>query len=67
MAIHLPGFLNWGDVSLAASLTGKNVRFIKPLTMSGEKLSEDQLKQYQAEFDRLRKICKQSGRTTLMN
>jgi hypothetical protein len=67
MAIHLPGFLNWGDVSLAAALTGKNVQFIEPVTMSGRKLSDDELKQYQAEFDKLRKICKQTGRTTLTN
>src|SRR5690606_33304380 len=31
MAIHLPGFLNWGDVSLTAALSGKNVTIINPL------------------------------------
>ena len=25
MAIHLPGFLVWGDVSLASALSGKNI------------------------------------------
>ena len=35
MAIHLPGFLKWGDVSLAAALSGKNIVFINPVSMSG--------------------------------
>ena len=63
--IHLPGFLNWGDVSLAAALSGRNVQFVNPVTMSGRKLSEDKLKEYQAEFDRLRTICKKPGQTLL--
>jgi hypothetical protein len=62
MGIHLPGFLKWGDVSLAAALTGKNILFITPLTMSGGKLSETQLKEYETEFARLRRICKQPGK-----
>ncbi|HUR30480.1 MAG TPA: acetylxylan esterase, partial [Saprospiraceae bacterium] len=37
MAIHIPGFLKWGDVSLAAGLFNRNVRFINPLTISGQK------------------------------
>ena len=35
-AIFLPGFLNWGDVSLVAALSGKNIKFINPLTISGQ-------------------------------
>ena len=66
MGIHLPGFLNWGDVSLAAALTGKNITFINPLTMSGQKISEEKLKEYQSEFKKLRVIYKQSG-TTVFN
>ncbi len=63
-AIFLRGFLNWGDVSLAAALTGKNVLFINPLTTSGEHLSETKLKEYQTEFEKIRNICKQQGKTT---
>jgi len=63
MGIHLPGFLKWGDVSLAAALTGKNISFINPLTMSGGKLDESQRKDYQTEFEKLRRICKQAGKT----
>ena len=61
--IHLPGFLTWGDVSLAAALSGKNITFINPVTMSGQKISASQLDEYQAEFDKIRKACKQPGKT----
>lgn len=63
MAIHLPGYLQWGDVSLAAALTGKNISFVNPLTMSGEKLKEEQLSVVQNEFQLLRKYTRQPGRT----
>ena len=63
MGIHLPGFLKWGDVSLAAALTGKNVVFINPVTMSGEILSTDRLKEFQTEFDDVRQICRKKGMT----
>lgn len=63
MAIHLPGFLNWGDVSLAAALSGKPVTMVKPLTMSGQELNDSQLKEYKAEFEVLRKMTKQPGET----
>ncbi len=54
MGIHLPGFLVWGDVSLAAALTGRNVTFIDPLTMSGGRLSEEDLRAYSDEYARVR-------------
>ncbi len=37
-AIHVPGILNWGDISLAAALSGKNITFINPVSMSGQKV-----------------------------
>ncbi len=63
MGIHLPGFLNWGDISLAAALSGKNIRVINPLTMSGEKISGEELKSYQEEFKKIRRISNQRGET----
>jgi hypothetical protein len=65
MGIHLPGFLNWGDVSLAAALSGKNITFINPVTMSGQKISGTRLKEYQTEFDKIRVICRQPGKTLI--
>jgi hypothetical protein len=65
MAIHLPGFLNWGDVSLAAALSGKNVSFINPVTMSGQPVSADKLKTYMTEYGKMRAACSQPGSTVL--
>jgi hypothetical protein len=63
MGIHLPGFLKWGDVSLAAALSGKNITFISPVTMSGQKINESSLKEYESEFEKLRTSYKQPGNT----
>lgn len=63
-AIFLSGFLNWGDVSLAAALSGKNIQFINPLTTSGKNISGSKLNEYKFEFERLRNICKEPGKTT---
>ena len=64
MAIHLPGLLAWGDVSLAAALSGKDITFVDPVTMSGVKLNSDRQKEYQAEFDNIRHICRKEGMTS---
>ncbi len=63
MGIHLPGFLVWGDVSLAAALTGINVTFIDPLTMSGENLNEENLRAFNEEYSRVRQRTGMKGRT----
>lgn len=63
MGIHLPDFLNWGDVSLAAALSGKNITFINPVTMSGQKISGTRLGEFQTEFETVRNVCMQPGRT----
>jgi len=63
MAIHLPGFLRWGDVSLAAALSGKDVTFTDPLTMSGNKLNDLRLKAHQDEYNKIRGLCRTKGRT----
>jgi hypothetical protein len=62
-AIHLPGFLTWGDVSLAAALSGKNMVFIDPVTISGQKITGNRLKEYQREFEKLRLNYRQPGNT----
>jgi hypothetical protein len=61
MAIHLPGFLEWGDVSLAAALCGKSITFTNPVSMSGHAITGEKLQEYKAEFERMRRICKQPG------
>ncbi len=66
MGIHIPGFLVWGDVSLAAAVSGKDITFISPLTMSGTPLDNNKKKEYQAEYDKIRKLCRRKGKTTLL-
>jgi hypothetical protein len=61
--INLPGFLKWGDVSLAAALSGKNVTFINSVTMSGRKISEERLKAYKTEFEQIKLVAHQAGKT----
>jgi hypothetical protein len=63
MAVHLPGFLPWGDVSLAAALSGKDITIINPVTMSGQKITGNPLKEYQTEFEKVRSISRQPGQT----
>jgi hypothetical protein len=65
MGIHLPGFLKWGDLSLAAALSGVDVLFIDPVTMSGSPLDSVMLKKYTDEYDHIGKLCKSNGKTIL--
>jgi hypothetical protein len=64
MAIHLPGFLNWGDVSLAAALTGLDINLINPVTMSGRSLDSQKLNEFRSEYENIRKLCRMKGKTT---
>lgn len=59
MAIHLPGFLNWGDISLVTALSGKNITFINPVTMSGRKIEGLELEKYKNEFEKICRMCEQ--------
>jgi hypothetical protein len=61
MSVHVPGFLNWGDVSLAVALTGKNVEFDNPLTMSGRVPDDNQMKMYEEEYRKVRSRCGKTG------
>ncbi|MDD4109610.1 MAG: hypothetical protein PHH93_12915 [Prolixibacteraceae bacterium] len=63
MGVHLPGFLKWGDVSLVAALSGKNISFVNPVTISGQNITGQLLENYKKEFERLRSICNKKGKT----
>jgi len=63
MAIHLPRFLNWGDVSLVAALSGIDVQFVNPVSMSGRKVSPEKMQEVKQEFGHLRSVTKQPGKT----
>ncbi len=66
MGIHVPGFLNWGDVSLAAALSGQDVTFLNPVSMSGRQLSDEELNNFRNEFENVRKLCGQKGSTSFI-
>lgn len=55
MAIHIPGILKWGDVSLAAALSTATVVFEDARSMSGKKAGAKQKERITAEFEALKK------------
>ena len=61
MAIHIPGILKWGDVSLAAGIAGGEIFFIDPVSMSGRKLSMNELAKYKDEFETALARCNNKG------
>lgn len=62
MGIHLPGIMEWGDISLAAALNDGDLQFIDPLTMSGRGVEEEYLKKYKEEFQKIKKLINQRGK-----
>ena len=66
MGVHVPGFLVWGDVSLAAALTGKKITFVDPVTMSGTVADNDALNAFRREFAKVRTACGKPGETVFM-
>lgn len=61
MALHVPGIVNWGDVSLATALGASNVRFINPVTSAGRTVSGSQLAEIEQEFRQIRQKVKSNG------
>ncbi len=61
MVDYIPGFLCWGDVSLAAGLTGADVRFIDPVFSDWEPLDKEGMEKLRNEFDSVRRNCGSSG------
>ncbi|MDD4631035.1 MAG: acetylxylan esterase [Proteiniphilum sp.] len=56
MAIHIPGFLLWGDMSLAVAMSGKDITFIDPVTISGRELSVKETDDFRKEFYHFRSL-----------
>ncbi|CAL1520120.1 acetylxylan esterase [Chitinophaga sp. MM2321] len=63
MSVHVPGIMNWGDVSLAAALAGTTVLFDTPVDMSGKMINGKSLQYYKQEFQLLKKRSRQKGHT----
>lgn len=63
MAAYVPGFLKWGDVSLAAALTGGTARFVAPALSDGAELDNESIEHFAREFAQVRKLCGVKGST----
>lgn len=63
MAIHLPAIINWGDLSLAAALSGKDVFFINPLSLSGRAIEGNELAEIKEEYKKVRAKLHKAGTT----
>ena len=53
--ISLPGFLKWGDVSLAVALCGSPVRFVSPRAYDGTPYTKVEEKEFESECAALRR------------
>ncbi len=57
LGVHVPGFLAWGDVALAAALTQADVTIAHALHLDGEPFSRQAMKQLQSDVAHFRKVC----------
>lgn len=56
MGIHLPGILNWGDISLAAALSMSDIKVVDPVSISGRKMNALKLSEIEKEFTYLKEL-----------
>lgn len=66
MAIHIPGFLEWGDISLATAISNAGITFVRPVTMSGNHPDKESSIQFEKEFSSLKKKTQSTGKTTFI-
>ncbi|MBV7530701.1 S9 family peptidase [Chitinophaga sp. sic0106] len=65
MAIHIPGILQWGDVSLLAALSSTNVRIAAPVSISGRPLTKAEAINVEKEFHDIAKRTGTNGTITI--
>jgi len=66
MAIHIPGILEWGDISLAAAISNADLTFIRPVTISGRQSGQTSRTQFEKECTTLKKQTQSTGKTTFV-
>lgn len=62
MAIHVPGILPWGDLSMAAALTGADISMLAPRTISGKVCGTGELEDFQREYDTIKSLLGTKGK-----
>lgn len=55
MAIHIPGILNWGDISMASALSDATIVFVNARSTAGNRPDKKALTALQAEINKLGK------------
>ena len=59
MAIHIPGILEWGDISLASALNKKTcLNFVDPVSISGRKITGKNLLEFKEKFSKMKTLFK---------
>ena len=67
MAWHIPAFLEWGDLSLAAALSDNDITVVNPVSMSGRELNEEEIEKIQSEFNHFKSLVKSQTKLTILN
>lgn len=63
MAIHLPGILKWGDISLVAALnTRAKLIFRSPVSLTGERITGQSLLTFEEKFSIMKAACKNENK-----
>jgi hypothetical protein len=64
MAIHLPGILRWGDISLVAALNAHTkLIFRNPVSVTGERITGQSLLTFKEKFLIMNAACKNENKT----
>ncbi len=58
LGVHLPGFLAWGDIALAAALARADVTLARPLHMDGSPFNGQAMQQLQRDVAHFGKVCR---------
>ncbi len=63
MAIHVPGILKWGDISLIAALNKRTeLIFRDPVSVTGNEVKDEQLSDFKDKFSKMKTACKSESR-----
>ncbi len=63
MAIHVPGILKWGDISLVAGLNKRaELIFKNPVSITGNKINDKQLSVFKDRFLKMKIACKSENK-----
>ncbi|HTN38179.1 MAG TPA: acetylxylan esterase [Arachidicoccus sp.] len=65
MGIHIPAVLKWGDISLMAALNHQaQISIHSPVTITGSKLSDKEIKKFREIFQQINKTRSQNNHIT---